>query len=74
MEIYGNTFNYTPGIGNPGNAYFCVCMLRGGSCVMYSNTADLALFVGNSVATTYNNRQPFIIPNSVYAANSAVRD
>ncbi len=39
--------------------------------VMYSNTADLALFVGNSVATTYNNRQPFIIPNSVYAASSA---
>ncbi len=33
--------------------------------VMYSNTADLSLFVGNSVATTYNNRQPFIIPNSV---------
>jgi TonB-linked SusC/RagA family outer membrane protein len=39
--------------------------------VMYSNTADLALFVGNSVATTYNNRQPFIIPNSVYAVNGA---
>ena len=40
MEIYGNTFNYTPGIGNPGNAYPYVCMFRGGSCVMYSNTAN----------------------------------
>lgn len=38
--------------------------------VMYSNTADLVLFDGNGVATTYNNRLPFIIPNSVYAASS----
>jgi TonB-linked SusC/RagA family outer membrane protein len=38
--------------------------------VMYSNTAELVLFDGNGVATTYNNRQPFIIPNSVYASSS----
>ena len=33
--------------------------------VMYSSTADLVLFDGNGVATTYNDRKPFIIPNSV---------
>lgn len=33
--------------------------------VMYSGTADLLNFVGNSVTTTYNDRQPFVIPNSV---------
>jgi TonB-linked SusC/RagA family outer membrane protein len=33
--------------------------------VMYSGTADLLLFTGNSYATTYNDRRPFIIPNSV---------
>jgi hypothetical protein len=39
--------------------------------VMYSNTADLVLFDGNGVATTYNGRRPFIIPNSVYAGSTA---
>ncbi len=39
--------------------------------VMYSNTADLSLFVGNSIATTYNDRKPFIIPNSVVASTDA---
>lgn len=35
--------------------------------VMYSQTADQLLFVGNSIVTTYNDRKPFIIPNSVNA-------
>ena len=39
--------------------------------VMYSSTADLVLFDGNGVATTYNDRRPFIIPNSVIAAGSS---
>jgi len=33
--------------------------------VMYSGTSDLSLFVGNSYVTTYNDRRPFIIPNSM---------
>ena len=33
--------------------------------VMYSQTADLTLFSGNSIYTTYNDRRPFIVPNSV---------
>ena len=32
---------------------------------MYSRTADITRFVGNSVTTMYNDRQPFIVPNSV---------
>jgi TonB-linked SusC/RagA family outer membrane protein len=33
--------------------------------MMYSGTADLVLFSGNAIPTAYNNRRPFIIPNSV---------
>ena len=33
--------------------------------MMYSGTADLTMFSGNALITAYNNRQPFIIPNSV---------
>jgi TonB-linked SusC/RagA family outer membrane protein len=33
--------------------------------VMYSGTSDLLNFVGNAIPTTYNDRRPFIIPNSV---------
>lgn len=45
--------------------------------VMYSQTANLLLFVGNAAPTVYNDRRPFIYPNSVvaigggkYAANT----
>jgi len=31
----------------------------------YSGTADLHYFVGNATQSTFNDRQPFIIPNSV---------
>ncbi|MEI7502789.1 MAG: TonB-dependent receptor, partial [Paludibacter sp.] len=32
---------------------------------MYSRTAELMYFTGNAQQTTFNDRQPFIIPNSV---------
>ncbi len=32
---------------------------------MFSRTKTLMLFTGNGVITTYNDRKPFIIPNSV---------
>jgi TonB-linked SusC/RagA family outer membrane protein len=32
---------------------------------MYSRTKEILYFTGNAQATTYNDRQPFIIPNSV---------
>lgn len=31
----------------------------------YSGTADLLNFVGNDAKTTYNDRKPFVVPNSV---------
>ena len=33
--------------------------------MFYSGTADLTLFTGNALATAYNERRPFIVPNSV---------
>jgi len=39
--------------------------------IMYSGTADLLLFTGNSKATLYNDRRPFIVPNSVVANTDA---
>jgi len=39
--------------------------------VMYSGTADLLLFTGNSYLTTYNDRRPFIVPNSVVQTSDA---
>lgn len=38
--------------------------------VMYSETANLALFVGNAAPTAYNGRRPFIFPNSVVDAGN----
>ena len=42
---------------------FSIDWRQGGS--MYSGTADLTLFSGNAIPTAYNNRRPWIIPNSV---------
>ncbi|HCN84570.1 MAG TPA: SusC/RagA family TonB-linked outer membrane protein, partial [Sphingobacteriaceae bacterium] len=39
--------------------------------VFYSGTADLLNFVGADVKTTYNDRRPFIVPNSVQAVTDA---
>ncbi|MDB5283283.1 MAG: TonB-dependent receptor plug [Bacteroidota bacterium] len=33
---------------------------------VYSNTAELQMFLGNDPKTTYNDRNPFVVPNSVY--------
>lgn len=33
--------------------------------VMFSRTADINNFTGNGIKTTYNDRKPFIVPNSV---------
>lgn len=34
--------------------------------LMYSNTKNINYFVGNAIQTTYNERNTFIVPNSVY--------
>ncbi|HEY4786865.1 MAG TPA: SusC/RagA family TonB-linked outer membrane protein [Bacteroidales bacterium] len=33
--------------------------------LIYSSTADIWMFAGNATNTTYNYRQPFVVPNSV---------
>ena len=33
--------------------------------LMYSRTADISYFTGNAMQTTYNDRNPFVVPNSV---------
>jgi TonB-linked SusC/RagA family outer membrane protein len=38
---------------------------------IYSRTAEIMYFTGNALPTTYNDRQPFIIPNSVQIVNGA---
>jgi len=35
--------------------------------LIYSRTKDISLFTGNLIETTYNDRRPFIVPNSVQA-------
>ena len=42
---------------------FLIDWRKGG--YFYSGTADLHYFVGNATGTTFNDRQPFIVPNSV---------
>lgn len=39
--------------------------------LMYSRTKEIMYFAGTAPATTYNDRQPFIIPNSVQAVYDA---
>ncbi|MFL9836581.1 SusC/RagA family TonB-linked outer membrane protein [Flavobacterium sp. ST-75] len=68
-EVYGDTqYDYTMGIGNTFRwkgvtLDFTFDIRQGG--LMYSRTADITRFTGNSITTTYNDRQPFIVPGSV---------
>lgn len=68
-EVYGDTqYDYTMGIGNTLSYKgitldFTFDIRQGG--LMYSRTADITNFTGNSITTTYNDRQPFVVPNSV---------
>jgi len=71
---YGSTqYKYMMGLNNT-FAYknfqlgFSLDFRYGG--VMYSGTSDLLLFTGNAKATLYNDRRPFIVPNSVVASTN----
>lgn len=68
-EIYGDTqYDYTMGIGNTlswkGISLDFTFDIRQGG-LMYSRTADITRFTGNSITTMENGREPFIVPNSV---------
>jgi len=61
-------YDYEMGIGTTvtykGFSLGCSFDIRQGG-LMYSRTKDINYFVGNAIQTTYNDRNPFIIPNSV---------
>ncbi|MFC2100579.1 SusC/RagA family TonB-linked outer membrane protein [Bacteroidota bacterium] len=68
-EVFGSTqYDYILGVGNDftyRNLSLNVLFdIRSGG-VMYSRTADITYFAGITPATIYNDRQPFIVPNSV---------
>ena len=74
-KYFGNgLYNYTMGLSNTftyKNFQLSASLDFRYGGVMYSSTADLVIFDGNSSVTTYNDRKPFIIPNSVVAATDA---
>ncbi len=59
-----NTFTYKNWALN-----FSLDFRKGG--YFYSSTADITMFSGNAAITTYNDRKPFVIPNSVNAVTDA---
>lgn len=68
-EIYGSMQgDYILGINNQlswkGLSLGFTFDIRQGG-LMFSRTADINFFTGNTVKTLYNDRKPFIVPNSV---------
>lgn len=68
-EVYGDTqYDYTLGITNNFSYKgfslgFSIDVRQGG--LMFSRTASNTRFTGNSITTTINDRNPYIIPGSV---------
>ncbi|MFW6327093.1 MAG: TonB-dependent receptor domain-containing protein, partial [Bacteroidota bacterium] len=68
-EVVGDAnHDYSMGISNNFNykglsLSFDFDFRQGG--LMYSRTKDILAFSGNSIQTTYNDRKPFVVPNSV---------
>ncbi|WP_255083615.1 SusC/RagA family TonB-linked outer membrane protein [Zhouia amylolytica] len=68
-EVYGDTqYDYTLGISNEfsykGLSFGFTFDIREGG-LMYTRTAEITRFTGNSITTVINDRQPFIVPGSV---------
>lgn len=70
-EIVGTSQpDYMMGLGSEFTFYKTLSLsvlfdIRQGG-LMFSRTADICYFTGNATQTLYNDRQPFIVPNSVY--------
>lgn len=69
LSVVGKAeYDFTAGISNSLtykniNLSFTLDIRQGG--LFYSRTKDILYFTGNSIETTYNDRQPFVVPNSV---------
>jgi len=68
VEIGSMNHKYTMGFGTTlrykGVSLTANLDIRHGG-LMYSRTKDIAYFTGNAIQTAYNDRNPFVIPNSV---------
>jgi TonB-linked SusC/RagA family outer membrane protein len=67
-KVGDSEYDYILGLGNSFryknlSFEFTIDIRQGG--LMYSRTADMTYFSGTNLETTYNDRQPFVIPNSV---------
>ena len=68
-EVIGSAdYDYTAGVTNEFSYKnldfsFALDIRQGG--LMYSRTKSITYFTGNSVETTVNDRNPFVVPNSV---------
>ena len=74
IKLGDSNYDYTLGIGSSLtykslNFSFNIDIRQGG--LMYSRTAEMTYFSGTNEYTTYNDRQPFIIPNSVIEMTDA---
>ncbi len=68
QQVLGNTqYHWIGGITNKisykGISLSATFDVRNGG-IMYSRSATLVYFAGTTPATTYNNRNPFVVPNS----------
>ena len=68
-EIGSMNHKYSMGIGNTFSykgvsLSFDFDIRKGG--LMFSRTKDIEYFTGNAIQTAYNDRNPFVVPNSVY--------
>ncbi|WP_300725828.1 SusC/RagA family TonB-linked outer membrane protein [uncultured Bacteroides sp.] len=75
MQIVGDmNYKYTMGISTTlrykGISLSADFDIRKGG-LMYSRTKDINYFTGNAMQTAYNDRNPFIVPNSVNAITDA---
>lgn len=68
VRIGTANYDYTMGIGNTLkyrgiSLSFDLDIRQGG--LMFSRTKDITYFTGNAMQTAYNDRNPFVVPNSV---------
>jgi hypothetical protein len=73
VKIGSINYDYMMGIGNTlkykdFTLSFDFDIRQGG--LMFSRTHDITYFTGNAMQTTYNDRNPFVVPNSVMVVGS----
>lgn len=75
VDLGSTLFDYTMGISNRVSfknlsLYFLFDYRQGGK--FYSRSKDILRWTGKDPLTTFNNREPFVVPNSVYQNDEGV--